>query len=361
MFDRTLVSIYNSTMAAALLIPRRSTQSQGAGSRLLRRLGGAVRNVIAGSLTLAGGERRLAASRPRIGHAAARNAGARPAPEHAPRARRPRSAPPASPPRPSRFGWLAGLFRRRTAPLSLVHLLDAPDAPFTPEEFPGLDPELCEILNTPLEDCDPDTLRHLFAAFARTIADLMPPEAGRTDVQALISTLWDRFVIPLDGAWTDVPPGAAQDAPPSTPMPTIPPAPVVSPDRLPQASSVMPDVSPDLLTETPPLAPIEAFPGAPLVSPPRLPAPQAADPPRHPHGTIAATNRSTAPEAAIFPGPIPPRDCSAPNRHLFLYRIGRALHRAHRNVGCPHSCLSRFLLDNQPLRHCYYAARASPA
>ncbi|HUB50337.1 MAG TPA: hypothetical protein VMB73_35655, partial [Acetobacteraceae bacterium] len=56
----------------------------GVASRLARRIGGAVRNAIAGSLSLAGALRRPTAPQTPVGHTVAADAGARPQPRQAP-------------------------------------------------------------------------------------------------------------------------------------------------------------------------------------------------------------------------------------------------------------------------------------
>lgn len=149
-------------MAFAIRTPRLpSPHRQPAGATLFRRLGGAVRTVIAAGVTLgvtlAGGLRRPAAPRSGSGHAAPRKAKARPA-------------------------WLG----RRSFPAGQ-------DAPFTPQAYPGLSPEFCALLNTPGEDCDPELLRLLLAAVAHVIADALPPDSGIADAGSLFSTLWGRF------------------------------------------------------------------------------------------------------------------------------------------------------------------------
>ena len=112
------------------------------------------------------------------------------------RARRPgRAPPPVPPPRPARPGWLARWFgrnRRQPALLGRPPFPDSDDAPFTPQAYPGLSPEACAILNTPVEDCDPEILRLLLAVLARHIADSMRPELG-LDAETLFSTLCDRL------------------------------------------------------------------------------------------------------------------------------------------------------------------------
>ena len=145
---------------AALSLPDLPSQPhQGVGARLVRRLGGAVRSAITGGMTLATGRRRPAAPQPDIDHPVARDPDPRPAPapEHLPG--QPRTASPFTPDRSASPGWLARLSGRGRRPTRFNYaLLPDGDAPFTPEAFPGLTPEFCTFLNTPLEECDPEML-----------------------------------------------------------------------------------------------------------------------------------------------------------------------------------------------------------
>ena len=245
-------------MMNARLTPHCPSQSHaGIGARLIRRIGGAVRNAIAGRLVLAGVLRRPTASPSCIGRTVAGNADARPAsgPTHA--TRRPRATKTVPPSSPARSACLARLlFRRRRAAWPIPPLLrDDNDAPFTPEECPGLSPELCTILNTPLEEIDPDTLRVLLAAFARTITDIMPPAAGMMDAHKLFSALYDRFATALDAAMPDAPP---QEAPATRvePLPNMPLAPVPPPEA---QTATLRDAAP----HNPPLAATAAHQTAP--------------------------------------------------------------------------------------------------
>ena len=80
----------------------------------------------------------------------------------------------------------------------------------TPEAYPGLSPEACAILNTPLEECDPDVLRLVLCALAHHLADVLPPELGMTDGKAVFSALWGRL-----GALSGDASTAAAAAPPA--------------------------------------------------------------------------------------------------------------------------------------------------
>jgi len=207
------------------------------------------------------------------------------------------------------------------------------DAPFTPKAFPGLSLEFCNILNTPLEDLDPNTLRLLLAAFAQTVVNAMPPEFGMT-AGSLFSSLSDR-VAALGVAMPDAPPPAALHAAPLTPAHAVPQAPGAPPHPLAAAS---------------PAAPPHALPNLPLVSPAPLHDAPAADLPHH--APIAAAAAQITPVTASEPAL---RGCPL----SFLYRTKPAFCRL---LFC--SCGSFFrsvLLQRLPPRHWCYAARASPA
>lgn len=84
------------------------------------------------------------------------------------------------------------------------------DAPFTPETCPGLTAEDCKLLNTPVEDCDPEILRQLLLGLAHHLAAVLPTGAGTPDAEALFGMLWGRLAAPL----ADAPPDeTADDAP----------------------------------------------------------------------------------------------------------------------------------------------------
>lgn len=180
---------------------------QGVGARIFRRIGGAVRNAIAGR------PGRPPASRP-----------SRTPPTQDPRspAKRPRT--PRQPrttalvPRPARPGWFARWFggkRPRPESPARGRRSDRDIGVFTPETHPGFAPEVCELLNTPVEECDPELLCLVFAVFARHLADSLPPELG-LDAQALFSTLCDRL--------GPLPPELRPDAAPADPTPPVPEA-----------------------------------------------------------------------------------------------------------------------------------------
>jgi hypothetical protein len=352
-----------------------------------------MRKAIAGGVTLAGALRRPAASQPRIGHAVVRNADVCPARRLEPLARRPHTAAPAAPAQPHRTGWLARFHRSSPQPAPCSHGQFAADnnAPFTLEEFPGLLPEACAFFNTPLEDLDPEILPCLLAAFAESVAALLPPELGMTDPQELFSDLWDHFGAPLYGPMPDVFTDKQQNAPFAAPVKASPAEQIVSPHKPPQPPSALsmisPDpltqaspVAPDPLTQASPAAPAQALPAMPLVS--RDPCPESLPP--APAGTLAHTSfiappsladaeaaeqshhapitaaawESAAP-AASMPRPVSRGDGSVlPCGHALLDRIASTCHRCRKFFR--RALFRRSLLQPLPSRHWCYAARASP-
>ena len=204
--------------SAPLTVGLPSQTHQGGGARLLRRLGGAVRTVIAGGSALARGLRRPAAPQSRRAPPAPRGPAAPPAPKQPRAPRRPRAASSVQLPQAARSGWMARWFgrnRRQPALDSQPPLPDSDDAPFTPEVYPGLSPEVCAFLNTPVEECDPDLMRVVLAMLARHIADSMPPELGM-DVEALFSTLYGRLGAEPGEAGADAPPAEEPSPAPAT-------------------------------------------------------------------------------------------------------------------------------------------------
>lgn len=241
------------------LHPAEPTQipRQGVAARCLRRLGGAVRGALAG-LPLAGRRRRPATPQPSRTSSAPTDLPTpnKPTQQRAPR--RPRAAAPAAPPASAaRPGWIArwfGLTRHHPAPLGRPPAADNDDAPYTPETHPGFTPEICEILNTRVEDCDPELLRLVLAVFAQHLAEELPPELG-LDVRALFSTLCDCFgaadseTAPhAPPAEPPVPPDAEQ---PASPEPALQPEPAEPADDPAVATSA---ITPDAASAAGPVA-----------------------------------------------------------------------------------------------------------
>ena len=308
-------------MANALEIPQLASRSrQGVGARLLRRLGGAVRNAIAGSLALAGAVRRPAASQPGLGHTVARNAEARPA-LGGPAAARAQRAAAVAPSNPAPAG------RRRPTQARTTFFPEDPNVPITPETVPGLGPEICAVLNTPLGECDPEVLRILLASLAIAIGHSMPAESGFVDPQGLFSSLWDRFAGLLDQPPPDAPAPAAPTAPAPAPM-TQAPSPALTPAQ--------PDPSPA----------------------PR-PEPQTA---KQPHDSVIHTAdiRPAAPDTDALPSPLFHGQSPAPHHHC-PFRFQTEWRRRSRTLRVPRSPLRGNPRQPMPLRRWCYAARASPA
>ena len=297
----------------------------GAGTRLLRHLGGAVCSALAGGATLASRLRRRAArpSSPSTPHTP-RDAEASPQParNRAPR-RTPQAAATAVPP-PARSGAFARWFGRGHGQPALQPALprhprfrDSNPAPFTPEAYPGLDPAFCKFLNTPLEKCDPEMLRLLLTALAPLIADALPPGSAMADAKDVFATLCER----LGTAPGEAPPDAPPDAPPAcAPHPEpVPPA-----DPRPDASSAPPPEAQPAPEADAPVA--AATPAAPASL-------RNAGPQRH-DGRRSLRSRSAQPA-----------------------RAHRLQHRASPSPRCGF----RSALPHSPLRRACYAARASPS
>jgi hypothetical protein len=149
-----------------------------------------------------------------------------------PRLCRPRPTPTtAAPTQPPRSGWLArwfGLQPRAAAPLPRPARLDH-DAPFTPENHPGLTAEQCAILNTRIEDCSPELLRLIFGSFAHLVAQALA-DAGHPEAEAIFATISDRLSGILGDARPETPPplpadpaAAIASAPHSHATPAAPP------------------------------------------------------------------------------------------------------------------------------------------
>lgn len=201
------------------------TPHQGIGARFFCRLGSAVRSAVAGGIALARSRRPSTAPHPNRTPPAAKK----------PRTPRPSGA--ATPTRSARRGWIAGWLGRLPVPSRPRAALPDDDAPYTPETHPGFAPEVCELLNTPIEDCDPNELYIVLAVFARCLAESLPPELGM-DAQALFGRLWGRFAPPQ----AEATPEAPASEPPS-PAPATPDAPPASPPIQAQAPASSDDTA----------------------------------------------------------------------------------------------------------------------
>ncbi|HUB43687.1 MAG TPA: hypothetical protein VMB73_01760 [Acetobacteraceae bacterium] len=315
----------------------------GVTTRIVRRLGGAVRNAIAGRLSLAGALRRPTASQTHLGHTLAEDADARPDPGQAPRAPHPRTVPAAPPShlaKPNhRARRLFRTSRRHRAPATPAPFSPDDNSPFTPENMPGLLPEAAAFFNTPLEDLDPVLLQFSLRAFAEKLVELLPPETGLADADALFADLRARFAGLLD----EPAPDTAPPETPPTPADPMPPAQRASSTAPPPPSPLAPPEasSPVLLSALPPSS--EA---------------QAPHPPNHPATIVAAV-----PPAALDTAPVSP-DRPQSGAHINSFRLNtnhHLFHRCRRLLQACRAAFRRFLVPTRALRHWHYAARASPA
>ena len=373
-----------------------SQPHHGVGARFVRRLGGAVRSIVSGGITLTRGLRRPAAP---IASRVSPGAPGVETPVPPSRRRNPHCAPAAEPiPQSIVAAWLSGGHRRRGS----AH---RPDAPYLPEVYAGLSPEARTFLTTPMEECDPAKLALLYSTFEQHIAEAITSGAGFKDPKALFARVCGCFDAAIDhaqpGATAAVPPLAAADAapvpstdaaaePPTGAAPAAPtgetltaPAGAAS-EASPQAAPAAPtqpmpiDAAPAVLADAVsnallvPVAPlpeavlaalVAALPDAPLV-PARtllLSAPAAA----LPAGITVCENPTS--EAAPY-GTVPPQP--GLRRAKLLYRSKSLRHgrrsriRCWRRDGNGRPVLRRGRLynapRNPPLRRLCYAACAGP-
>lgn len=180
---------------------------QGVGARIARRFGGVVRKAFAALSRPSSPQRQTAAPAARKPHTHLE--------QQPPRQSETQARPtPAAPPQPARPGWLARCFsvRRRPRPASRRRR-QSRYVPFTPETCRGLTAEDCALLNTPLQDCDPEVLRQLLFGLAQHLVAAMPTEAGMPDAKAMFATLWDRLGAPGDATPDETPPVAPEETP----------------------------------------------------------------------------------------------------------------------------------------------------
>jgi hypothetical protein len=211
--------------------------------------------------------------------------------------------------------------------------------------MPGLLPEAAAFFNTPLEELDPAILPFMLRAFATKVAELLPPETGLADADALFADLRARFAGLLDKPAPDAAPSEApatpadlnphaQRASPAAPPPPSPPE--ASPPVL--LSLPLPEVSKPVLHSSPP-------------PPPEARAPQ----PPHAAATTVAAAPPCAPDAASVSPDHPQSDAS-----LLRYSTKNLYHRCRWLLQACRAALRRFLVRTCALRHWCYAARASP-
>jgi len=360
-------------MQTAPLLSELSTQThQGVGARLLRQVGGAVRNAIASGMARSGGMRRRTAPKsnrnPPAPHDAVshdRTAPPRPSRPHAP-CRKPAAAQ-VPPSRPARFGWLARRFGpRQPQPTSSgwPAPADVGKTPFTPEAYPGLSAEDCAILNTPVEECDPDLLHVILSVLVAHIVHSLPPELGM-DAEALFSALCGRLGTAPGEAAPGVLPGEPPSAAPENLEPGEPPA---------AESAAEPAAPENAKPEPPPAVQPTAVPAGPENSEPDAPPASQSEPiqaqrtqPADAAATTTVAETERIPAAASPARPIF-RHCArfdgSPPFRRFGSRSGsRRLHHRQSLLHHRRSCRPRSLpasMHRPPPRRLCYAACAGP-
>ena len=331
-----------------------SQPRQGVGARLVRRLGGAVRSVIGTGINLAATLRRPVAAQaltPCRVH--------RPRPQHAPStspALRERACPgldPGSPAKRAGEGAAPPLPRVLTRLVARRHHHPAAatrpacrnrhDIHFTPQAFPQLSPKACAVLNTPLKDCDPKTLKLLVSAFTQHVNQVLSPEAGMADPSAAFTNLWHRLNAALADANLDTSAPATPEAVPATPPGAVPDAPVASPHPPVQA---------------PPTAPTRLWANEPpRVSPLPPSGPPASDQPAD--ASITAAAPQTQPDIAAPSGSVAHRSRSFRSDTQFLARR-RRLHFRGRRPLFPRGARDALQCHPPPRRLCYAACTGPP-
>ena len=361
-------------MPTALHIAVPSSQPhQGVAARLVRRLGGAVRSVIVRGIALAGALRRPTLSRTSHHHTAVQDPQA-PAPGRLRAPLRPRTPSTSTSPAlrawaakqtkaptkragegaaPLITPWLAPLLaarrHQRSAETSRPASLNHGDMHFTPQAFPQLSPKACAVLNTPLKDCDPKTLKLLVSAFTQYINQVMSPEAGITDPAAAFTNLWHRLNAALADTKADPSSSTTPQAVPATPADAAPNATAASPHPPVQAQ---------------PTAPTTQWTNqAPRASPPPLSHPPIPDQPADVPITAAP---ETTPDIATLSSPVghASRSLSNPGRSFRSSPQSFARRRPRHVPRCRAFVHVRSLRDGPqsppPPRRLYYAASTGP-
>ncbi len=205
-------------MATASAVTGLSSQSRpGLAARVARRLGGAVRTVMASGITLAGNLRRPVVPAFTRDRAAAGDLNAPVPPNASGAADQPRdAATPVASVEAARSGLLPRVLRhhRRRSP--------GGDTPFTPKNCPGLSREMCKLLNTPLGDCDPAMARMMFTALEEYFVGRLPADAGAEGAELVHAVIWGRLGGLFDEPGPDASPAEAADPASATPMEVVP-------------------------------------------------------------------------------------------------------------------------------------------
>ena len=263
-------------MPTALLTAGLASQPhQGVGARFVRGLGGAVRTIVSGGITLAGSLRRQAAPTPAPNPQAGRDLEASVPPE-APRSPcDPSSAVPV--PRSLAAAFIAhSLRRRRPVRFGRRASIRRDNRPFTPEENPGLSPEACAFFSTPFEEGDPAMAALMFSTLEQYITEVMAGGPAIRDTDALLATIWARMGTLAGEARPDVAPAEAPHT--VTDAPRIPPtgaAPEAPTDPAPETPT---DPAPETPTNPAPEAPAGPAPATPTVATSSAPTDAVPDP-----------------------------------------------------------------------------------
>ena len=269
----------------------------------------------------------------------------------APTADRPEAAS-SEAPHPAHAGVLAQLTGRRRAPTAAQRRSqELSDAAFIDASFPGLRPDVRAFFNTPVEQCDPETLRIVLEALAGLIAGAMTPQDGMRDTQDVFLALSTRLAAAVNDAG-QTPPAAVPEA-------------VAAADAAATAALNPPAGSPGLAGAAPPgdpaAPPSDGTAVAQRAAAPASAAPdQAATAPIAPLPSGASAGDSLMPNAgAPKRGCVPP--CHARHRSLRSApgsaRRGIAL-RPRNIIPLRHRDQSRHLPG--PPRLLFYAACAGP-
>ena len=310
---------------------------QGVAARVVRRFAGMARAAVSGIVRL---QHPVAPPATPVPPAAET-----PKPPRRPRAaRRTSSAPSAPSPRP---GWIARWFgRHRRSAASPAWMSDGGDTVFTPERYPQLTAGDCALLNTPVEDCDPEVLRLLLSGLATHIARTIG--MGGDDAEAVFGMLWQHMGPISEPAPDDARSEQPDDAPPvaSGAAANPPPASLDPPPALPDSPPALRDDAPPVRPDEVPPAASDAAANPPPASPDHPPAAHAPDEPR------ATKTPGTA-------APAPPPDTGLPLEPGT--RRSRTLRRDdHRFRHRRRSSLSRSPRGRPPPRRLRHVASTGP-
>ncbi len=272
-------------MATASAVTGLSSQSRpGLAARVARRLGGAVRTVMASGITLAGNLRRPVVPAFTRDPVAAGDLNAPVPPNASGAADQPRdAATPVASVEAARSGLLPRVLRhhRRRSP--------GGDTPFTPKNCPGLSREMCKLLNTPLGDCDPAMARMMFTALEEYFVGRLPADAGAEGAELVHAVIWGRLGGLFDEPGPDASPAEAADPASATPMEVVPASTANAAADAPAQATLV------ALTDA---APAAATHSAASVVAASAPYAETSAAPHAPSGAMAAVSPDTWPHAA---------------------------------------------------------------